>query len=873
MEIKDKIISDDLINTLKEKSNINSEFKKLYNFAFDFNKDYENKNFYNIVINLRKCSDYVCTIYGVKSLENIISSVIWKKVSSSSERLYTTKYLDNYIQKYDNIEDFCIDSFNDITNSRDIANSNLHPQFKKYSFKINEYNLPHFNSINILIEIGLFGLYYKNELNSNDEIYLENIFELPTKEDYNNYINNNNIKKHTMFEFIYIEYIINNEDNEFLDKYDALKIAKYFWNQNYKEIINILNKRKEDILETNDSYYQLILSIAIMHIELNEKEKAVKFLKQIVNECNIEYIKHIAIELARYCDKDIEYKYEYVKYPANIERYYNDITNTLYEYIIKNYNGAITLEEDNSFFILRNNIKKWISIYLQYISLGLFNLLNSHFAVLLKEQIIQYNIYKNSNEILLHTFFLLLNSNLYNNKILKDTSLIIEDMLPFLDYKKILLYIDQIAESKKISTSQINFIIKNIDLLEENHIKKLSNKITKLLSKFEKEEKSIKDGFNFFVIEDYINIFILLLEYNQDLWQKEKRFLLEILKKYKYNLNSYRKMYVFIDTIIDKLFSKYNATIDDDYILEWIDFLEEIYKDKELNNFNYIKNAESELKYKIVLTFSYLNKKLENKYLEKYFDVIFYLYNGFNALPDITEENIKELYEYCKEELKKIFISKDQDPIYIINQFLIITKDNNYLFEEAKKLLNDYIERFYNDNTNYGYKFDFLMSILSLILEYKNEQIINSEIIKKYMDTKYLKDVLKNNLPIMYHDMAKKSIVEVINSYIDCLNSITDPSSFGMNSLLNLSNISWHQNTLKYSTTLLKYFYNNLGNEFKAILKMQIIKWIGSLPINLAIYMIKNYKFIYKDNVNIVDEIKNIYPNMNLKLLKELDKE
>ena len=94
-----------------------------------------------------------------------------------------------------------------------------------------------------------------------------------------------------------------------------------------------------------------------------------------------------------------------------------------------------------------------------------------------------------------------------------------------------------------------------------------------------------------------------------------------------------------------------------------------------------------------------------------------------------------------------------------------------------------------------------------------------------------------------------------------------------MNSLLNLSNISWHQNTLKYSTTLLKYFYNNLGNEFKAILKMQIIKWIGSLPINLAIYMIKNYKFIYKDNVNIVDEIKNIYPNMNLKLLKELDKE
>ena len=81
------------------------------------------------------------------------------------------------------------------------------------------------------------------------------------------------------------------------------------------------------------------------------------------------------------------------------------MTNTLYEYVIKNYNGAVTLETNNSFFILRNNIKKWIPIYLQYISLGLFNLLNSHFTVLLKEQIIQYNIYKNSNEILLHTFF------------------------------------------------------------------------------------------------------------------------------------------------------------------------------------------------------------------------------------------------------------------------------------------------------------------------------------------------------------------------------------------------------------------------------------------------------------------------------------
>ena len=310
-----------MINALKEKSSINSEFQKLYNFAFEFNKDYENKNFYNIIINLRKCSNYICTIYGVRSLENIISSVIWKKVSSSSERLYTTKYLYNYIQKYSNIDDFFIDSFNDITNSRDIANSNLHPQFKKYSFKISEYNLPHFNSINILIEIGLFGLNYKNEINSNDEIYLENIFELPTEEDYDNYIKNNNIKNHTLFEFIYVEYIINNKDNEFLDKYDALKIAKYFWNQNYKEIINILNERKKYILDTNDSYYQLILSIAIMHIvhiELNEKEKAVKCLKQIINECNIKYIKDIAIQLSIYCDEDIEYKYEYIKYPVNI---------------------------------------------------------------------------------------------------------------------------------------------------------------------------------------------------------------------------------------------------------------------------------------------------------------------------------------------------------------------------------------------------------------------------------------------------------------------------------------------------------------------------------------------------------------------------
>lgn len=873
------IISNKLINSLKKKSENNKDFKKLFEFALNFNNYYQQKDYQNFFINLRKCSDYVESIYRVDYLKDILTSALWNEVSGL-RNLNSMDYLNKYIE--------------DITVSRDFANSSLHVQFNKNEFYIDENNLPNKNSINILIQIGLFGIDYIIEnINTKDlnEISLETVFDLPTEDNYNNYKQNNNIKSLKRLEDIYLDYIINNENNDFLDKYSSLKIAKYIWNCDFISVRKIVKSelKKSSNSKKDNKYYQLLLANSIVDMECNKIKEAKNSLKIILSKCNLNYLNDIADNILtmlgeiKYLDNKINYN---LKKPLNLPNYNNNLTNVLYDDFIKAYSGSISLSViDYKYYILSSNIRKWLNVYIKFISLGLFNNINSHYKILLKEQIIQYGIYKDNNEIMMHVFFILLKSNIPNNTLIDKTMLIIEDMISNKDIESIKNYLDLLIKSSIVSGVGIKFIIKYIYLLDKEQLKILIKKREEWFNKFiNKNERSLKDFRNLELYNSHLDLYIAILKTSKEAWDKEKYNIIALIENKK---DYIMRINFIIDKIIYQLFPIYKDAIDNEYIEKWISFLNKLYKDKKMHRFLFTQNAEIDLKYKVILTFSNLNRKIDEKYLKEYSDISFYLYYGSETLPNINKDNIKYLYKYCEKyfiEFKNsIKYSEDSNIAYIIYNLLTITKQYDYFLDEAKKLLNDFLEYFYNQNHT-TFMYGVLISILEKILEDYNSdeyidkikinilELIDSNIIEKYSSYSNWSDRIEKSYSLFYRDKSKGSIKDIIKSYFDCISLIINDKELGLLELNRLSNILWHQYTIKYASTLLIHFHRRLKKEYLATLQIQIIKWIVNLPLNISLSLIKIYKYIYRNDLESINKIKEMHPKINIQLLNELNK-
>lgn len=877
------IISKKLIDSLNKKAENNNELKKLFEFALNFNKYYQQKDYKNFFINLRECSDYVASIYGVDYLKEILGSALWDNVSSLHNVLHSMNYLDEYIK-----------SFDDITISRDLANSSLHVEFNKNEFSIDENNLPNKNSINILIQIGLFGIDYRSENDNTkylNEISLETIFDLPTENGYYNYKQKNNIKSHKRLEDIYLDYIINNENNDFLDNYSALKIAKYIWNCDFISVRKIVKDKlkKFNSSKKDTKYCQLILASSIVDIECNKIKEAKDSLKIILSKCSLNYLNNIAKNIliilgeTKYLDNKINYN---VKKPFNLPNYDKDIRDVLYNDFIKTYSGSVSLGViDYKYYILNSNIIKWLNVYIKLISLGLFNNINSHYEILLKEQVIQYGIYKNNNEIMTHIFFILLKSNISNNSLIDKTMLIIEDMISNKYTENIKIYLDLLIKNSIVSSVGIKFIIKYIYLLDKKQLTILIKKREEWFSKFiNNNERSIKDLLNLELYNSHLDLYIAILKISKELWDKEKYNIIELIDNKK---NYTMRITSIIDKIIYQLFPIYKDTIDNEYIEKWISFLNKLYKDKQMHRFLFTQNVEMDLKYKVILIFANLDRKIDEKYLKEYFDISFYLYYEAKALPNINKDNIKNIYECCEKyfiEFKKSTkYGEDSDIAYIIYNLLTITKKSNYFLNEAIKLLNDFLEYFHNQNYTI-FRFGILISILVIILEdYNSEEYINktkinilelidSNIIEKYYSYSNWSDRIEKSYSLFYSDKSKVSINDIIKSYFDCISSILNNTELGLLELNRLSNILWHQYTIRHAPALLIHFHRRLKKEYLPTLQIQIIKWIVNLPLNISSSLIKIYKYIYKEDLESINKIKEMYPDINIKLLSELDK-
>lgn len=878
------IISKKLINSLKKKSENNKEFKKLFEFALNFNNYYQQKDYQNFFINLRECSDYVSSIYRVDYLKDILTSALWNEVSSLHNALHSMNYLDGYIK-----------SFDDIMISRDFANHSLHIEFNKNEFYIDKNNLPNKNSINILIQIGLFGVDYViknvNTKNSN-EVSLETIFNFPTEDDYNNYKQKNNIKYAKRLENMCLDYIIDNEDNDFLNEYPALKIAKYVWNCDFISVRKIVKNELEKISNSkkDNRYYQLLLANSIVDIECNKIKEAKNNLKIILSKCKINYLNNIAKNILiilgeiKYLKNKINYD---IKKPINLPNYDKDIREVLYNDFIKRYSGSVSLGIiDYKYYILNSTIIKWLNVYIKFISLGLFNNINSHYEILLTEQVIQYCIYKNNNEIMTHIFFILLKSNISNNSLIDKTLLIIEDMISNKYIENIKIYLDLLIKNSIVSIVGIKFIIKYIYLLDKKQLKILIKKREEWFNKFiNNNERSIKDLYNLELCNSHLDLYIAILKISKELWDKEKYNIIELIenkKNYIIRINS------IIDKIIYQLFPIYKDTIDNEYIEKWISFLNKLYKDKEMHRFLSTQNAEIDLKYKVLLTFSNLDRKIDEKYLKEYFDISFYLYYESKALPNISKDNIKHLYERCEkyfiEFRKSTKHEEDSDIAYFIYKLLTITKKYDYFFNETKKLLNEFLEYFCSQNHTI-FKFGVLISILVIILEdYNSEEyidkikvnileLVDSNIIEKYSSySNYWSERIENSYSLFYSDKSKGSINDIIKSYFDCISSIINNTELGLLELNRLSNILWHKYTIRHALALLIHFHRRLKKEYLPTLQIQIIKWIVNLPLNISLSLIKIYKYIYRNDLESINKIKEMHPEINIQLLNELNK-
>lgn len=882
------IISEKLLNILEVLSNENKEYIELLKLAKELNILHYNKFYESYIEKIRVAVGYVTSIYDNVDKykpEEILKSKLWKKISNLYGTLDTVGRLSNFYDK-----EYVEDSTNNIKDILPISDSLLHREYGKKQFLIDKYILPSSTSINILIQVGMFGIEQKiKDENIKKDRYktieLETIFQIPSNEEYQNiFINDTLVQNINRQDLVwkYIDYIINGKNSPFLDKYDAIVIAKYLWNGNKSSAETKINKVISNIKKNicGLKYHQAQLIKVLMYLEEDDFQKATKLSKEILEESETEYIKNMASSYLFFLgDKDYDYKNR--KDPEIIEnmpKYEPETTDDIFADFINIYSGSVSItKSDYRHRMTYKNIESWIKTYIGYISIGAFEKLYEHFFDLLKIEILQFGIHNSQSSIILEIFFNLLSREYHPTNELKKIVPIIENLNFDLDKKLVDRYVNKIINLKIINSLQAELLYKLIYILDKKQKQDLLKKIKSILNSLDDiyKRELRRHSFNRFLVVSHIHLYLKLLR-EKELeikWSEERKYLFDII-------NKYLSKSEYTEQIEDQLFYTFkyykNDLTEKDFEL-FEQFLLSFYSLQPKNKDD--KLIENKVAWKLFFLSIYLKKELPSKYLQKV-DKICYLYFD-DDINKLDEEKLVCIYTCLKKKIESKDISDNE---YLVTHsfymFLIKTKSTEY-YNDAIKLWNSFLEIFFHSNITRNID-NFLYILRCMLGDFtkNNNKIDILEITEKNMIEKYIfpcnwEERISIESAFIefsgYTDRAYRSLIDIIGLCSILVKYKYEKEEISIADINRVLSITWHQLTIHKSGFLLNYLYTSLNEKYRDLLKITHINWIANYPLNISIPLAEVYKEIFYDDIKSINLIKELYPDIHKKILYTLD--
>ena len=888
-----------LIEEIKQKKNDYPSLEELYNYSIKLNKQYENEEYHDFFITLRTASNFIMSIYEKKSLTKILESPLWLDTRNITKGVYSFNSIES---KINNIESEIVEALDEIEVSRDASNGILHGKYDKIAFEIYPEMLPNSMSLNILIQSGLIGIVYRcDEKKKNEEytkkIKYESLFKIPTIEEYNekypdNFDNNTDLYNQ------YLDYIINNKENKFLDTYDSLKIVKYFWNNEFDEIDKILknvtnkSKNREMQIQLAKAYCSKFNKNTIEKWEeLYENSKdEMPFLARIAlnNLINTSSIQ-TSDNFSNWLEKRKELNDHIKNYTLENDTEYDESISlkTLYNDCIKKYSGGTELgHNDNNYVLIKHMIVEWLEVYINRINFGLFELAAKHYQALLKILTLQFSIYGKKDILIIDIYYKLL---LNGNDIINFKSILENIPIKTEDNSKIETMLSKITKKHGIlNTQELIFIECFISFLAEKEIKQFLQKIESYFTQFLDESRTL-EGNTLNRLGQYITSYIFLLKNSKLAWDKEKTNILCLFKNITINKNSYRSLDIRGDGIIHKLiylFKQYKDDINDSFLEEFKSYLIVHYDKKsatENNNENI--DYENKIYSDLALLYTFLNKKLPKEYSDKITDKALYLYENGKSLQKPSEYDIKYLVDYCKKNVLKYKLYIESKPRAVTSYAIVpnnifnllrITYENDIYIDEAKNIFYDFIEYLYNQEiiNDIDILIGTLNTIFLIVLNKANidfeKSPIDQEVFIKYCDISHWGKKITEGSLNFYFERAGESIVSILNAYVLTLRILLEKDLFDIEDLNRIFLVQWHQRTVKYSSIFI-HISDVVPEKYKEILQLQIIKWICESPLNIGINILEVYKYIYGGDKERLDIIKKICPDIAPALLNRLN--
>ena len=665
-------ISTELQNKLNEYNGLSIDpqqqvnFQHIQSIIVDLNKYYDEKNWGQVAVNIRKLSDFTKTLYNTNNgpLSTILQSNKWIQLYALGD----AKNLQRIDQKLE-----AFPTFEEIDSSREFANSELHISSNTKQLVIDLQMLPSQPAINFLVNIAIEGANFQETRDENTfNVKWESIFDPVQitnsgREELEKPVLHISQDKRPLDKFHeqntisndIAQYLFNNNKIQYIDNNtDTFKLLNSFWNYNWvmmrKMVKSKLSQPNLNIKKNNPlMYYQLKLSEAWIYFQLGEAKQAINIWEEIEKECPKDY-PHIrklilnnlrGLAFTEYHDSEMDT----TRYKESQQ--YKDITivndnirfnkSNIIETINKEFdfkNGkTITLGQETRQFFLYNaylpHLTKSICVVLEK---GMFFMLPELLEDLIDLSIMQYQYYGVGNQ---RYFFMLHNlaRNIYgfNSACLERYFSII----PLWDLQnhieEIQPLINNILSSNKLKSIDLKFLKIIAPILNSEQ----QLKITQCAKSFF-ENPEVAYGDNYFahaVWGEYLKIYFTILELNQSLWEKEQEWI--ITKLCMIDVIIHNNPLPFIERLIHNT----KFPISD----ELLDTLCELIK----NQKDYMGNpiSEYELISRISNIYAFHNKKLPEEYqniFRKYQSM--WLYNNRNTMSQITAEDINLAFKYIE---------------------------------------------------------------------------------------------------------------------------------------------------------------------------------------------------------------------------------
>ena len=905
IHIMDNVVSHKLLETIANYKDKSNDFIKIYDLAIKIDEAYVNLSYDMLFEKIRCFREFLYSIFGVSELGKVISTPLWQEMMNITKNVNVFAELEYKLNHFESI----VSNFKEINTSVDISNDILHTRYNRENFILDENILPSKMSINILLQIGFFGLKrkYENSLkiaplikNEDNSIKLERLFNLPTLEEFNNYKSDTRFPKieKDIYRLV-IDYLFNNKDDEFLDKHEVMKLAKYIYNLDFNKALSILNKKKKS-LNKKESHLlaQINAAISWINITLGNMDNGSKNLKDILlledsasNNNYLKYMKQIATRrLMFHTDtRDFDFDADNWYKISNFPKYERNISiDALYNDIIKEYSGSTSLGEKNFHFILKNTITNWCRTYIDLISFGLFYDISAHYLNLIKELIIEYNRNKVYNNLITEIFNKLIITSI-DNASLKNILNIIK-MMPrnYIEKDKIKSFINKSINKNSLNTLEIEYISVIINYANEKTTKNFSAKLESILLN---NKLDFKDRTNRLSLSDILIVYLKILYQSKASWEERKSNLIELLKTESVLNNlllSSNNEECKITYYILRLFKIYGVSENHELFKNWLLFLEifhsktsmtsgmiEHYTNKGID----YKNILSQNKYSDILeTYSCLKIKIPNDTYKNYHDNFLLYFDGYSDyLPCITDDIFKSMFQYTNdlfEEYTKLHktINNSSDlynnPKYInianyIRILIHLSKEKNEYKAEYTKLYNDYLK--YCALEEHIQNIDVLMNTLESIIIFisDNDYEVDIEIIKKILSID-IKNIPYAYFIENYHERSRDSILYIHTVYKGLLYKIIDKEEITTIEILNdIAKIKWHRVTINRAS-ILKYINNNIGEKDKVILQYTIIDWIKTSETSIGNHLLKVYHYIYEDDTNALSLLKDLSKDFSI---------